>query len=699
MEKICIFAGTTEGRELVDFLRPLAVDLTVCVATEYGETMLNQEGITLHTGRLSLEEMLKFLPTFSLVVDCTHPYATVVTGHIISACHQGGIEYLRVNRECDMEELASLKENVKEVASMKEMAEYLETTTGRIFSTLGSKELLQFQGCSFVERLYARVLPVAWSLESCGNIGIPPARMIAVQGPFSYEYNKAMFQTYEVTTMLTKESGGAGGFEQKCQAALDLGLEVVVLAKPPQQVGLSFESATLWLVEWIHDSKTRVAPLTEKEDDKYGEDVAPQEKAPKEEPKKNKEKKSSLRKLSIISCGMGYEMGLTLEAKEALEQAELCLGTARLLEVLKCSHQDSAPIYAPEKVKQFLDQYTNYINVALLVTGDCGFYSAGKEIHKQLPDFDCTYFSGISSPVYLASRLGIGWDDCHFVSLHGRDVNVLPTILRNQKTFVLFGGVNTVESLCELLLEYNINATLSIGEHLGSEDENIVVGTPKELIDQCFLSLSCGFVELQQVPEPSNFGWCDTVFERTEKVPMTKAEVRAVTLSKLQLEPTSIIYDVGAGTGSVSVEMGNLAPRGKVYALEKKESALAILDKNKKKFYMEHMDIISGDAMEEVDHLPCPTHVFIGGFSGDLSGLLEKIKEKGEESKQKIRFVINTVTLETLTELTPCFSSFSKYEIVEVAISRGTKRGNYHMMLANNPVFVVTLESDFAEEC
>lgn len=683
MKKICIFAGTTEGRELVDFLREYPVDLTVCVATEYGETLLDNQGITLRTGRMDLEEMVSFLPDFSLVIDCTHPYATIVTRHIMDACKQSDVEYLRVNRSIDVNKMDEMKRNIKEVSTMKEMAEYLETKEGNIFSTLGSKELQQFKGYDFVARLYARVLPVVWSLEACAQVGIHPSHVVAIQGPFSYDYNKTMFQTYQVGTVLTKESGGAGGFEEKCKAAIDLGLEVVVLRKPQQEIGLTLEECKVWIEEQLPHMKEMEPKEIEQVEDTTSEQKDREE---------IQEEQEDVRQLSIISCGMGYEHGLTMEAKTALDKAEICLGTPRLLDVLKGNHQDSAPIYTSKKVKEFLKEHQQYKNIALLVTGDSGFYSAGKEMHKALPEIKCTYYSGISSPVYLASRLGMGWDDCHFVSLHGRDVRVLPTILRNKKTFVLFGGQNTVESLCELLIDYDIEATLSIGENLGSDEENIVVGTPKELIDQCFLSLSCGFVELKQQPEMPHFGWSDDTFERKEKVPMTKAEVRAITLSKLQLAPTSIVYDIGAGTGSVAVEMGNLAPRGKIYAIEQKKSALDILEVNKRKFYMEHMDILAGDALVEIEDLPCPTHVFIGGYSGHIMELLEKLQQKAKDAAQKIRCVINTVTMETISDLTPLLETFSYYEVVEVAISRGSKRGNYHMMLANNPVFVITLE-------
>ena len=172
------------------------------------------------------------------------------------------------------------------------------------------------------------------------------------------------------------------------------------------------------------------------------------------------------------------------------------------------------------------------------------------------------------------------------------------------------------------------------------------------------------------------------------KAPMTKEEVRTVSLSKLRLSEDSVCYDVGAGTGSVSVEMALRAWMGQVYAIEKKEDALALLKENKKKFAVDNLVIIPGVAPEAMTELPAPTHAFIGGSSGNMQDIINLLLEKNP----KVRIVINCITLETVTEAMNAIRDFGleDVDIVQLAAARSKSIGRYHMMMGENPIYIIS---------
>ena len=239
MYKICVFAGTTEGRELVEFLSAHPVSVTACVATEYGETLLSpRENLTISAQRLTAIEMEELFERarFDLVVDATHPYASVVTENIAAACKATGTEYLRLQRSG-----AVAPEDAVFAADIDEAVSYLNSVEGNLLLTTGSKELHKFTSIKdFADRVYARVLPMEESLRLCESAGLKPAHILAMQGPFSKEMNVAMLKSVDAKFLVTKDSGSKGGFEEKQAAAREAGAKLVVIGRPPQREGFSF---------------------------------------------------------------------------------------------------------------------------------------------------------------------------------------------------------------------------------------------------------------------------------------------------------------------------------------------------------------------------------------------------------------------------------------------------------------------------
>lgn len=174
-------------------------------------------------------------------------------------------------------------------------------------------------------------------------------------------------------------------------------------------------------------------------------------------------------------------------------------------------------------------------------------------------------------------------------------------------------------------------------------------------------------------------------------VPMTKSEVRAVALSKLELLENSVLLDIGAGTGSVSVEAARIVTRGLIYAVECQEEAAALIEENKQKFGAWQIQIIRGkapQALEQVKHgMELPTHAFIGGTSGNLKQIVKNLLI----INPRIRIVINVIALETLGQAMECCKELDlEAEVVCMQVSRAKKAGSYHLMQGQNPVYIIS---------
>ncbi len=232
--KALVFGGTTEGRDLAQWLCAQGMEHLICVATDYGATLLPSEA-KVQVGRLCVAEMAQLMTQgFTHVVDATHPYAQVVTASIVEACAQVDLPYVRLLRT--LEDTGEWMG----VADTKEAVEALGAMEGNVLLTVGAKEVGQY--ASLAHRCYPRVLPMVSSLENCAQAGIPPKQIIAMQGPFSVEMNQALIDQFDIHILVTKYTGQVGGFPQKIEAAHSRGCTVVVIAPPTVEQGLDLES-------------------------------------------------------------------------------------------------------------------------------------------------------------------------------------------------------------------------------------------------------------------------------------------------------------------------------------------------------------------------------------------------------------------------------------------------------------------------
>ena len=649
MYKAIVFAGTTEGYALCEFLAENRVSVYACAATEYGGSLL-QENEFLHVsaGRLKTEDMEELFRKENpeIVLDATHPYAAEVTKNIRTACESAGVLYQRILRPEGEKNSEAIY-----VESTEEAAAFLSGTEGNIFLTTGSKELAKFTGIpDYIERLFARVLSIPSVIRSCAELGIEGKHLIGMQGPFSAEINEAMLRQFQCSYLVTKDTGLAGGFPEKMEACQRCGVTPVIIGRPLKEEGLSLQDARVFL------SKMFGFTLSQK--------------------------------ISLVGIGMGAEKTLTLEGKKALNEAELLIGAKRMTEAVQKPGQMVLHEYRSEKIVEYIREHPKYRTVAIALSGDVGFYSGAKKLIDQL-DGNVEVICGISSVVYFMSKIGLSWDDAKIVSAHGRNCNLISLIRHNPKVFSILGTEDGVAVLASRLVYYGMgDVTLYVGENLSYENEKIFHDKAANLTEYRGDALSVVTAcNEKATPMSAVHGISDGEFLRG-KAPMTKEEVRTVSLSKLRLSEDSVCYDVGAGTGSVSVEMALRAWMGQVYAIEKKEDALALLKENKKKFAVDNLVIIPGVAPEAMTELPAPTHAFIGGSSGNMQDIINLLLEKNP----KVRIVINCITLETVTEAMNAIRDFGleDVDIVQLAAARSKSIGRYHMMMGENPIYIIS---------
>lgn len=249
MTEIILFGGTGEGRALCELLGRKRIDTLACVATEYGEALLpNFDTLRAHTGRLDRAAMERLLEAEKprLVVDATHPYADAVAENIRAACEKVGVKRLRLRRETlDSDGCVAF-------ARLDELVAWLNQRHGTVFSTLGVKEapaLTAIDG--YKERVWLRILPDSAGISACLAAGFLAPHIICMQGPFSKELNSAMFRAAGAHILLTKESGAAGGYLEKMEAAWECGMTAAVLARPREETGLTFAAISKLIEEGL----------------------------------------------------------------------------------------------------------------------------------------------------------------------------------------------------------------------------------------------------------------------------------------------------------------------------------------------------------------------------------------------------------------------------------------------------------------
>lgn len=690
MKKVLIYAGTTEGRKLAEQLSAAGIPCVCCVATQYGSMVMREDEklsplIDVRQGRLEAPDMAAFEGSgeFFAVVDATHPFAAQVTANILQSeqiLRNRGIQipFFRLERDTD----SGLTKNCALYDSVHDCAAALEGTEGKILLTTGSKELPAFcMNPSLRERLVARVLPGTESVQQCYRAGLTGAQIIAMQGPFSKEMNTAIFHQYNIRQLVTKESGKAGGMQDKISAALENGIHCHVIRKPDARPGGLDGPAILQKICTMAGVERSAAPAGKGSPDRA--------------------------EIFLIGIGPGSPDFLTAEAKSVLKGADYIFGAPRMIAPFHPAKRKEA-VFLPAQVlpelKKALAESEGTIRVAMLFSGDSGFFSGCRQMAEALSraGYDrVRILPGISSLQLLSARTGIAWQDAGIVSLHGKDpekwrAEVMSQLCGHQKVFFLTSGAEDVGKLCTFLKQQGReNAELFLGRQLSYPQERIFHGTAGEFCSfpkgqkEDSRGLYCGFILQENKRRKLTHSIPDSFFTRG-KVPMTKSEVRTLCVEHLNLKENSVFYDIGSGTGSVAVEAASLSPSVSVYAVEMLDSALDLIRQNKEKARAFNINVISGKAPDALKALPPADCAFIGGSSGKLGFILEALYAKNPA----MRIVMTAVTLETIAQMTQCMHRFpvTNEEVLQVSVSRAAILGNYRLMRAENPIYIFSFD-------
>lgn len=639
--RILIFGGTTEGRLLAERACDLGIPVMVCVATKYGEKVMEKHPLLTVDSRgleeSQIEELLRS-ESFLSVMDATHPYAVEITDKVAEACRRTGQRYVRVLRkvEGDIENDFGLcrDDDVLFVSSVEEAADFLNNCEGRALITTGSKEIWKYarvRGAG--ERLLFRVLPSHEALDACRDAGFAGKNLICMQGPFSVQANRAMLEAFHADFLVTKISGRAGGFPEKVEAARMAQVTVVAILPPGERSGISVE-----------DAFRRIESMAAR--------------AEAENAGKSAEQLSSP-EIVIAGIGAGGAGMITVETASALRSADAIIGAPRLTEDLarigELKGKKFFPEYRPEIIVEFIRASQSRTSQSrasqggeenrsgryvIAVSGDSGFFSGAKALGAALEEagWRTKLLPGISSVSALSAAAGVSWQDAVCVSAHGRSLSIASEVRTHGKVFVLTGG-NAAE-LMRTLTEFGLGQVrVFAGERISYGDERISEGTAEDFSEKSFDSLTSFLIINPDARSRVPCGLPDDVFERGA-VPMTKREVRAVTMSRLSLREDSVVFDIGAGTGSVTVEAALTAYRGRVYAIEKNREAAALIRKNCRRFAADNVSVVEGSAPEALKGLPAPDAVFIGGSGGNLSSIIDMLQEisrqrNGNASKER----------------------------------------------------------------
>lgn len=714
MSKVLIYGGTTEGRLLAESLAQGGIHCLVLVATEYGEQMLRpleeglQNSVRVLQGRLTAEEMAALYGKEKpdVIVDATHPYAELVKKNIReSLAGYRKVPFFRVERK---QEVLGERENARYFDTVSECVSALQKTTGNILLTTGSKNLPEFcRDNSLRNRLYVRVLPSVESLEICQNAGITGNRIIAMQGPFSEAMNEQMLRETDSKILVMKESGRIGGEASRMEAAQRAGAVCYIIRRPGdsagaegletpkptygERAGMTLEQVLAEIRKWLEGGNCPEFP-------ERSERPACLEWEP------SGGMKPGLR-MDLLGIGMNSDTQLTMESRKIIEEADYLFGAKRMIAPFS-PKKGKFPYYQAQdilaKIKEIREESKAHqpIRIGILFSGDTGFYSGCRQLVpalREIPNAAVHVYPGISSVSALAARTMESWQDARIISTHGVPEETwipefLDALCHNEKVFAITSGAKDLRRMGALLVdaersEWNnpSNCRITAGFNLGGSRERIIELEP-EACQTVEMDGLCTVLVKNPHPLPRLLtpGMADETFSR-DKVPMTKEEVRILSLCQLHLREGAVVFDIGSGTGSMTAEIAALSPSIRVYGIEKKEGAADLTRRNVSKMGLHNVTVVQGTAPECLPPLPTPTHVFIGGSSGNLMDIVDYLIALNQE----IRVVLNAVSLETLAEIRELETRYNlELDIRQIQVSRSRKLGNHHLMQAQNPVYI-----------
>lgn len=434
--------------------------------------------------------------------------------------------------------------------------------------------------------------------------------------------------------------------------------------------------------------------------------------------------------IHVVGIGLDGAAGLKEAVKKIVESATLLVGSERHLSYFpeqKSSHLILGDISAAiTAIKEHLNINESFHNteinrsklVVVLVSGDPLFFGLGRLLLAELPSNLLTFYPQLSSVQLAFNRIKLPWQDATIISAHGRGLEQLTQVLKQglEKVAILTDDYNSPSSIARLFLSLNLpfDYQFWVCENLGGPDEQVNLWPIDALLEQEIAPLNVlilikqnqianSHLDLAHLPA---FGLPDRVFLTYVDKPnlMTKREVRIIILGELSLQPNQIVWDIGAGTGSVSIEIARMFPSSQIYAIEKTTAGSNLIEQNSQRFQVNNIISIHGKAPEILHHLRAPNRIFIGGSSGELTKIL------GVCAIRLLPGGVIVLALATLEHLNLALAWLQErkqrqtslggnknnnrtwnYEILQVQLSRSVPVGNLTRFSPLNPVTILKI--------
>ena len=408
----------------------------------------------------------------------------------------------------------------------------------------------------------------------------------------------------------------------------------------------------------------------------------------------------------VVGIGLDGASGLTDSVRQIVEQATLLVGSDRHLHYFPNHPADRIFLgditTAIREIRQRL--FTDEI-IVVLVTGDPLFFGLGRLLLAELPPEQLTFYPHLSAIQLAFNRIKLPWQDARVISAHGRSFEELTEALQQgaRKIAVLTDETHSPSAIARLLLSLDLPSQYQfwIGENLGGTDERVESLPMADVLDQQFAPLNVVVLLRVDSSEKTEIlttnltnlpmlGLPDSCFISFSDRPglMTKREIRILILGELALKPGQTIWDVGAGTGSVSIEMARLFPTSGIYAIEKTSAGTALIEQNCRRFQVSNVISIHGKAPEILYHLPQPDRIFIGGSGGNLSDILNICSAK------LVAGGVLVLALATIEHLNMAINWLIErewnYQLLQTNLSRAVPVASLTRFAPLNPVTILT---------
>ena len=399
-----------------------------------------------------------------------------------------------------------------------------------------------------------------------------------------------------------------------------------------------------------------------------------------------------MKTIHVIGAGIDGQEAFGTQALERIREADLLCGSERLLALFPDFVGESMSI--DKNLGSLVDTLQRHQGrTVVLASGDPLFFGIGRYLLRNLPDTLLEFLPNVTSVQYAFAKIREPWDNAVFISVHGRGLTqAIDRIVANDKSAILTDEINTPAAIAKAMIDRGCTGYRAyLCEDLGTKTERIRITNISDLAEikaapLNVLILIREFDQEERAYVPT-LGIPDDEFLTVKKL-ITKEEIRVVTLAKLNLRHDMCLWDVGAGSGSISIEADHLLPNGRIFAVERNEECRQFIKQNLQKFNTRNVQLVEGVAPQCLEELPDPDRVFIGGSGGHLWEILRIVDQRLAAGG---RIVLNAITLDTLTSASEFFSNAGyEVEVVTVNIARTRPLTSYKMFEAYNPVYILT---------